>query len=258
MDGETVALVVNWSTPKDLVRCILSAEQCEPGLDWYIWQNHHPEIDSQPALKGLKDVLGDRMRLLQSGVNRGHGYGINRLADRAWGFGRPEYYFVVNPDVIWTEPVINRLVTFLEEDPVRAIVGPKQMDSHDRITAGGIVGTLERPTHRSWHKSDHHNVMVRDSIKSTVVAGSAFLIRSQDFKDYGGLLEARHYYSETWLNYHLQAHGREVWYYGQPVMIHEWHKSSPVGHPVTDGKFQEDRELFRRNCDEHVPPIPHD
>ena len=91
-----------------------------------------------------------------------------------------------------------------------------------------------------------------------MVAGAAFLIRAKDFFEYGGLLESAHYYSETWLNYHVRAHSREVWYFGEPWMIHEWHQSSPVGFKGTDGMFKSDREMFRKMCDQHDPPIKRD
>lgn len=254
--GKVVALVVNWSTPDDLAHCIETGDQYEDDLTWIVVQNAHPTIDSEPTLERLGNHHD--MRFMVAGENYGHGRGINEAAEIAWALAPSDYFFIVNPDVAWTEPVVDRLRDFLDADPKRVVVGPKQMDSRNQITAAGIVGDNVHPKHRFWHARDQRNVLARDAIQGPMVAGAAMLVRVEDFFEYGGLLEAHHYYSETWFCYHATAHGRECWYYGEPWMIHEWHKSSAIGAPTTDGHVKEDRALFRRMCDEHDPPIPRD
>lgn len=246
-------LIVNWSTPNDLNTCLKSLRTFEGGVPTYVFQNYHtPET----ATLSLAVAENHGAHWWQHLENLGHGEGINRLAYRAKY--DHDYLFIVNPDVQWTEPVIKRLIAFLEEDPQRCIVGPKQLNSEGQITAGGIFGTMESPEHRMFKVADPTNTKCRDTRQAVVVAGSAMMIRTEDFFEYGGLLPAAHYYSETWLCYHTASHGRTNWYYGEPWMIHQWHTSSPLGYEGTDGKFHQDREMFRQACDEHDPPIPHD
>lgn len=253
--AKVAALVVNWNTPYDLIRLVESADEWEPNLRWSFFQNKPPPgLDNpwQTIVKGRSQ----RVVIQRGRENHGHGYGINRAAEQAKY--NADYYFILNPDCLFTEPILDRMVDFLEEDPVRCVVGPKQMDSSGRVTAGGIIGTMEKPVHRYWHYRDSANTLGRDIVKVPTVAGSAMLVRAEDFHEYGGLLEAKHYYSETWFNYHVQSHGRECWYYGEAAMIHEWHRSSKLGAQSTDGSMKQDQELFRRMCDEHDPPIPRD
>jgi len=254
--AKVAALVVNWNTPQDVIRLVESADLWEPNLRWSFFQNKPPPgVDSpwHDVVKGRSQ----RVVIQRGDENYGHGYGINKAAEptKYWDV---DYFFILNPDCLFTESIVDRLVDFLEGDPVRAVVGPKQLDSNGRVTAGGIIGTLEKPVHRYWHYPDRGNTLGRDSVKCPTVAGSAMLVRVEDFHEYGGLLEAKHYYSETWFNYHVQGHGREVWYHGDPTMIHEWHRSSKLGAQSTDGSMKQDQELFRRMCDEHDPPIPRD
>lgn len=262
LDGnpDVACVVVNWSTPDDLKRCIDSAFQVEGPMYWSIWQNHH--TDSKLMTRNHSAIIGakrSRWCVSQTGKqNFGHGYGTNKAANVAISWFQPKYLFLVNPDCVWVEPVIDQLVEFLEDHPKAALVGPKQMDSKRQVTAGGIGGTMEKPLHRFWHAKDPENTIARDTIQSPTVAGSAILIRAEVFKELGGMLESRHYYSETWLCYHAQSHGYEAWYYGQPWMIHEWHQSSRVGSALSEGHMKDDREMFRKMCDEHDPPIPHD
>ena len=249
------ALVVNYGTPDDLEACVRSSLQHED-LKWALFDNPHPRARStersQDLARGIEGVWAT------TDQNRGHGYGINQLAKHAVSAWDPQYFFIVNPDCLWVEPIVERLVNFLEEDPIRAMVGPKQLDSRFRITSAGIFGTNEKPQHRLWHVHDPRNLQAKDRVEAVMIPGSAILISAADFFAFGGLLEARHYYSETFLAYHLRAHGRTVWYYGEATLVHEWHRSTPVGSPITDGMFDTDRALFRKMCDEHDPPIPRD
>lgn len=249
--GQASVLIVNWSTPDDLNRCLSSLRAHEGDVEVLVFQNRHSEGIDESSIQVSHNY---EAATYWSHENVGHGRGINRLANKS----DAEFFFIVNPDVMWTESVIDRLVGFLEEDTNRCMVGPKQMDSQHRITAGGIFGTMEAPLHRMWREPDPGNVHARDTQECIVVAGSALMIRAHDFRAFGGMLEAHHYYSETWLCYHALAHGRTNWYYGEPWMIHEWHRSSAVGSPISDGMFRTDQEIFRLKCDEHIPPIPHD
>jgi len=254
--AKIAALVVNWNTPDDVIRLVESAEEWEPNLRWSFYQNKPPDGTGTPWLEVVKG-RAKRVVIQRGKENHGHGYGINRAAEvaREWDV---DYYFILNPDCLFTSSILDRLAGFLEEKEERCVVGPKQLDSAGHITAGGIIGTREQPVHRYWKVRDLGNTLGRDAVKCPTVAGSAMLVRADDFHKYGGLLEAKHYYSETWFNYHIQAHGRECWYLGEVTMIHEWHRSSKLGAQSTDGSMRQDQELFRRMCDEHDPPISRD
>ena len=246
----TAALVVDWSNPDLLTAAVQSAKRYDPHLNWVVFKNYHPDFD-------YVDVPDD-VEVIRCDTNVGHGAGINRAAERAWDLWQPDWFFVVNPDCRWIEPVVSRLEVFLAENPDVFAVGPRQIDSQYRITAAGIVGTNQAPRHRYWRCPDREGRLGRDLIDCVTISGSAFLCDAVDFFGFGGMLESKHYYSETWLMYHARAHGRRVVYWGEPTMIHEWHRSSPIGFPGTDGKMAEDRELFRAMCDRHDPPIPRD
>lgn len=252
---EVAILVVDYGTPRDIENLIRSADEYEPDRPWWIWRNYHPthngEFDPE-FLEAHPNVF-----VHQHDENLGHGKGINRIATRAI-IENPQYLFVLNPDTAFTEPIIDRMVEFLEKDPDRALVGPKQMDSTQRITHGGFFGTNEEPKMANWKVHDPGNRLSRENKQAVMVAGAAFVISVADWLDYGPLLETSHYYNETKLCYHLTAHGRQVWYMGEVSMIHEWHKSTPMGSPLTDGAMAADREMFRQWCDSHNPPIAHD
>lgn len=260
---DIVICAVNWTTPGDLLKMMATADEHEPDeapLRFSLYWNHDEamKVENAQARDDIHSTYSGRVVSQSSTENHGHGYGINRAVEAARLMWDPEYVFIINPDCAWIEPVLCRLTSALDEDPVRFAVGPKQMNSKQQITAGGIVGKPSNPVPRLWHKSDPQNREAIDRVAGPMVSGSAFILRVKDFFKYGGMLETSHYYSETWLMYHATAHGRECWYIGDARMIHEWHQSSPIGSRLTDGKMSEDREKFRAMCDLHDPPIPRD
>jgi GT2 family glycosyltransferase len=258
---DVVMCVVNWSTPADLLRLMGSADEWEEGqVRWSIYWNHHDamDVENSQIRTDIHNRYSGRVVSQVSTENHGHGYGINRAVDAATVMWDPQFVFAINPDCAFIEPVLCRLTSALDEDPARFAVGPKQMNSQHKITAGGITGKPENPIPRFWQKHDPRNEVGIERVVGPMVSGSAFVVRTPDFYEYGGMLETAHYYSETWLMYHATAHGRECWYIGDARMIHEWHRSSRVGSPLTDGRMAEDRERFRAMCDAHDPPIPRD
>lgn len=256
-DRDVVACVVNWSTPDELVTLVETAEECEPGLRWSIFQNSHPKLieANDAVIRSLHRMYPDTVISHVADDNYGHGYGINKAAEAARFMWNPQYLFLLNPDCRFAEPVVDTLVDALEEDPKRFAVGPRQVDSRNRLTAAGIVGTMEAPQHRFWREPDRGQA--GDRVQVPMIAGSAMMVEAEGFYRLGGMMEGHHYYSDTWLCFHANTHGREIWYIGDVWMFHEWHTSSPVGYEGTDGKFSEDRERFRDLCKAHNPPVPY-
>lgn len=253
------ALVVNYGTPEDLWMCVSTAERFDERITWVLYDNAHPQRKSTDMLMSLQNRLGPRARVIESSENRGHGYGINRAAELAAAEFKSEFFFVLNPDCEWREPVLDPMVQYLRENEDCILVGPKQLDQDMKITAGGIIGEPDDPKHRHWKAHDPKNERCRDVVADCpTVSGSAMLVRAEPFLELGGMLEAGHYYSETWLCYHARAHGWKCAYYGPTWMIHKWHRSSAMGSPESDGRFAVDQKLFREKCDEHDPPIVRD
>jgi GT2 family glycosyltransferase len=254
---DVVLCVVNWSTPDELITLLQTAEEIEGRVRWSIYQNHHDKLveENRAAIESIHRMFPDEVVSQVGATNAGHGAGINRAANAARMMWDPKYLFLLNPDCWFKEPVIDVLIDALEEDPKRFSAGPRQADSRNKLTAAGIVGTLERPEHRWFQRPDDGRG--RDRVSCPMIAGSAMMVDADMFFRLGGMMEGFHYYSDTWLCFHAIAHGRENWYIGDVLLMHEWHTSSPRGYPGSDGKFAEDRETFRTHCKEHDPPIPY-
>lgn len=65
------------------------------------------------------------VKLVFNTENLGYARGNNRAAAEARG----KYLFIVNPDIIWSDPLtLQKLVDYLEHNPQVGIVGPKQIN----------------------------------------------------------------------------------------------------------------------------------
>ena len=162
---------------------------------------------------------------------------------------------------------IDYCIDFLNSHPEVGIVGPLQYDSEGRVTHGGIFGSLSKPEHHGWRSKDLNRM--RFNRKAVTVSGSAFFIKRSLWSDLtnceiyrscfpdviGPFLPTEHYYEETGCAYHAQAHGSEVWYLGEAEMIHEWHKSSPIGGEA-DKNMKASKSIFVDFCEAHG--IDHD
>lgn len=150
---------------------------------------------------------------------------------------------------------------YLRDNPGVGICGPLQVDSNGLVTHAGVFGTNERPQIRGWRsKSPDLFRDVRDDC--VTVFGSAYFVRREcweemadhpKFKEMypsceGAMLPTRHYYEETWCSYFARHLGWKVAYVGDAIMVHEWHKSSPVG-SVEGQVMRDSRDMFRETCD---------
>ena len=236
------------------------------------YKEHKPSIDSHLTIIDVDSnedemnrlVLGDDISLVGSDWNLGYAlacnYGGFTTDSDVIAFFNSDTRFVNNSCVDYCARYL------LENDEV-AIVGPLQYDSDGLCTHGGIFGSLSKPMHNGWRSRDLQSL--RFNRKAVTVSGSAFFIKRSVWSELtncdiyrslhpdviGAFLPTKHYYEETACAYHAQAHGYDVWYLGEAEMVHEWHKSSPVGGEV-DSRMGEAKKMFVDFCDAHG--IDHD
>lgn len=140
------------------------------------------------------------------------------------------------------------------------VLGPRQVDQQNRVTAGGIFGTDTSIGQRGWHEPDNGQYSdIRDDAKS--VSGSLYFIKRsvwgeltscsvlQDFQPdgEGAFLHTPHYYEETACSYHARAHGYKIVYYGPVKMLHHWHAASDHG-AWADQQVETSKAIMRNFC----------
>lgn len=174
-----------------------------------------------------------------------------------------KYMAFLNSDTEFVDDkCVDICVQYMEDHDDVAVVGPLQYASDGRVTHGGIFGTHSKPEHRGWHSKANKD-KYRDVLDAVTVSGSAYFLRRSVWDEMsrcpiyrevfpdasGGFAGLPHFFEETIYSYHVFGHGYKCVYLGEAEMIHQWHKSSPVG--SQNANFKIGQAEFRRFCEAH-------
>lgn len=262
------AVVVNYRTPEDLTTFVTSVDESEPDLPISLVIAN---VDARPEDIAAAEALLTRSRpgLEVRHVPFDSNVGYARACNAGLLGGDHEVVALFNADTVARPGVLGACREALLANPRWGPLGPRQVDQHGRITAGGTFGTNVKPKIRGFRQEDDGRFdEIRDD--AVTVAGSAYFMRRAVWEELtrcrtyrrvapeaeGAFLPTRLFYEETWCSYHAGAHGYRNVYYGPVAMVHTWHGSiDATGAPAPE-LFEESRAAFRTACDAHG--IPHD
>lgn len=244
-------VVVNYQTPRDLTDfCSSFSRHHFPGCTLTV-------VDIEPPRKG--EAVAPVDRWVNVGANIGYGAACNIGADG----GTNPVILLANADTFITEGSLERCFSALISNDEWAVLGPRQVNEHGQITAGGIFGHPRNPAQRAWMQYDAGQVSdVRDD--ALTVSGSLYFIKRKVWRELthcsvmqeyqpgstGAFLHTPHYFEETACSYHARAHGYKCVYYGPVQMIHFWHRASPHG-GWADQQFILSQKMHRDFCALH-------
>jgi len=177
--------------------------------------------------------------------------------------GKNDVILLANADTLLEPDAFSQCYGALEHFAEWGILGPRQVDDNNRITAGGIFGTETNIGQRGWQEYDHGQYSdIRDDAKS--VSGSLYFIKRSVWQELtdcpymqqyspgikGAFIETPHYYEETACSYHARAHGYKIVFYGPARMVHLWHRASPHGGRA-DQQVETSKAMMRDFCRQH-------
>lgn len=201
----------------------------------------------------------------QVGVADNIGYA--RACNHGASLGGHDVIAFFNADIELTAGALDACHDALVANDDWGVVGPRQVDDHNRLRHAGIFGTHAAPAHRAWGRIDRGQY--NETADAVTVSGSAYFVKRSVWDELsacslyravapdaqGAFLPTPHYYEETWCSYHAWAHGHRVIYFGPVAIIHKWHRASPVG-GWAERQLPISRAYFRKACAHHR--IPHD
>lgn len=177
--------------------------------------------------------------------------GYARACNYGAAFGVAQYLALLNCDVRFRPTTVSRIMEHFRANKTVGIIGPKTVTSDGKLSHAGIVyGPAGNDMHRAWMQPDGPG-QYADVLDVRTVAGATYFVRREAWEQLsacsryleiapdaqGAFLPTKHYYEETWCSYHASAHGWGIHYLGTCRMVHEWHKSSPVGtQPIAEAE----------------------
>jgi GT2 family glycosyltransferase len=253
------AVVVNYRSPEDLEGFLAAWKAFRPGTTTALTVVNVAPNDED---KEIAAASGDIAMQVNYETNVGYAQACNDAAS----VGNAEVIAFFNADTRITDGSVDLCYQGLMSNSEWGVLGPRQVDDHNRLTHAGIFGTNTEPHIRSWMQPDtgHYSEIRSDAV---TVMGSIYFIKRQVWEELwncptyqeavpgapGAFLPTPHYYEETFCSYHARAHGWKCVYFGLAKMVHRWHKASPIG-GFADTYFKTSQEEFRRVCDAHNIP----
>ena len=262
MNDQTAALsheclvsvvIVNWNT-RDLLReCIGSTMAAGAGLG----RPMEVIVVDNASTDGSAQMVRDEFpsaRLVCNISNAGFAAGTNQgICDSS---GR--YVLLLNPDTSATVAFMRVLVTFLEQHPEVAAVGPRLIggDGQDQVSCFPLP-TLSRELWRLFHLDGVHSyagypashLRSRAPLRVESIQGACLLVRREAL-DQTGLLDERFfvYTEEIDLCRRLLDRGWQIYWVPQAVIVHYGGAStSQVGGRMFLQLYRSKVQYFRKH-----------
>lgn len=192
--------------------------------------------------------------------------GYGRACNFGASLGGNSVILLANADTVLSDGFEECYEELLRHDDW-GVLGPRQVDEQNKITAGGIVGDPpgndRSPRQRGWMDFDHGqwSDVLTDVLS---VSGSLYFVKRAVWDELtgcelyqqatpgalGAFLETPHYFDEMFCSLHARAHGHKCVYYGPVQMVHLWHRSSEHG-GWADQQFARSQAMHRDACRIH-------
>lgn len=221
-------VVVNYKTPDLLQDFIASYEAHKfPGC-------HLTIVDVSPDAPALYPHE-------HTYISKNENIGYARACNLGAQMGHNDVILLANADTLLSAGFVECYDALVANEDW-GVLGPRQVNTQGRITAGGIFGTDTNIGQRGWNDEDLGQYSdVREDAMS--VSGSLYFIKRTLWCELtqchfmqdsfpgieGAFIPTPHYYEETCCSYHARAHGYKIVYYGPVQMVHHWHAASEHG-----------------------------
>jgi GT2 family glycosyltransferase len=255
-------VVVNYKSPGDLWAFLNSYNNVKPQLPHAL---HVVNVQPEDGDRRVAQEWAQEFRFLYTEHDNNVGYATAcnlavQLPDR-------EAVAFFNADTKLEWGVLETCHAELMRHDDWGVLGPRQVNEANRITSAGVFGTMSSPSLRGWQEIDDGRTYSDIRPDAVSVSGSAYFVKRSvwdELKDCqyymgcpevwarkprGAFLPTQHYYEETYLSYHAQAHDYKVVYYGPTRMVHNW--SSEDASDASTLYWKDSQDLFRAACEFH-------
>jgi len=233
--ARTGVVLVNHDSPEDTAACVSSLETSRDlDLDVVVVDNS----SSDESLSGLRQAVGDRVRVVSSGANLGYAGGSNVGIRLCLERGN-EFVWLLNPDTRVEQDTLATLLAHLRAVPDCGVVGPRLVHPAVGTTPetiwfdGGIVDLERAGETRHVHQNKPTAKAPPPRVREVdYVTGASLLARRSVFETVGLLPEDYFlYFEETHWCQDVRRAGWRVMIDQRARMVH--HRRSAGDLPST-------------------------
>ncbi|MCI0184442.1 glycosyltransferase family 2 protein [Sulfoacidibacillus ferrooxidans] len=236
--SEIDLVIVNYNTKSMLFQCLQSIA-AHTSIPHEIIVVDNGSTDG--SVQALRHVNSDHLIVIANNHNKGYAKACNQGIVA----GSSPYILLLNSDVMVTEQWLEPLLHCMKSDPRIAVVGPKMIDEHGRITGAGVVGTEAHHVPRGLLERDEPGKYDQQE-DCLSVCGAAYLIR-RDLLGELGLFDEHYffYFEETDYSFHARHQGYRVVYCPQSTIYHLMGQSCN-DHGKLRSMFEESERYFKK------------
>jgi len=250
-------VILNYNDSDTVVQLLSEIKSYSAIEKTVIVDNHSTDRSAEV----LREYTSSDVELISTDRNGGYGYGNNfgvKYLYEAYGL---KYILIVNPDVHFTEEVLERCLLELSRRSDGAVISPVQLDRSGRVI-NLYAWRLQSPMRELMQNEFlfRHTLGKRkkqplcaDVCAVDCIPGSFLLIDAARFLEVGGYNEKMFlYYEENTLGIRLKKKGYSTYLVPDCQYVHEHSVSIDKSHPNTVAKrriqYQSLLEYLKTDC----------
>jgi GT2 family glycosyltransferase len=228
-------IIVNWNVRDLLEDCLRSlfTYNAELALEVYVVDNH----SSDGSVEFLKRDF-PQVKLIENDENIGFSKANNQGIHHAQG----RYILLLNPDTVWVDDSLQRMVTFMDNHPEIGVVGPKLLNADKQSIQYCGARRLPRPLDTFFEYTRLSSLFPRnrllgrhlmadwdhtDSREVDCLSGACLLVRRETIQEVGLLDEGYPLYQEDidWCH-RVGLTQWKLYYFAEAHLIHVGRQST--------------------------------
>ena len=199
-------------------------------LDKIVVVDNHSSDESYRLLKAYEN---EKIEVIQTPYNGGYGYGNNYGIRYAYELYEPDFMIISNPDVIFEEHIIKRMIFEIEKDEKYSCIAPMMRDINGNLvqgTAWRVPNALQYTLasgvliNKFFTLNKYRELKAGDSpntIPVECLAGSFFMVKSKDMIEFGLYDESMFLYcEETYLGIQMKKNNKKMLLLTDEFFIH--------------------------------------
>ena len=227
-------IIVNYKVKKYIIPCIESIYKHQP-------TNYSFEIiivDNNSMDGTIEKICNDfpEVKIIKNDENMGFSFAVNQGAKAAAG----ENIFILNPDTLFIEDSLSKLMLFLLEQNNSTIIGPSLVSESGKIQQSfwrkpSLINTIYSIYHLDYlnYKKNYKDIKIKSKIEVDCISGAAIITKTEIFKSLNGLNENLFWMEDIDFCIRAKKVGCKIFYFKETKIVHHQGKSAEKNYRIT-------------------------
>jgi len=226
-------IIVNYNVKEYIISCIHSIykhSKSEITFELIVVDNNSSDESVSRILKEYPKI-----NLIENKINVGFAKAVNQAARECIG----EYLFILNPDTLFTEDSLAKLIDFAGSQNGIGAIGPKLIFKDNSVQQSfwrnpSILNTALSLFHLDFlnHKKNYKDMNFNNIAKVDTISGGAFFLKKEIFNNLNGFNDNLFWMEDIDLCVRLNKKGFQNYYLPSTKIIHFVGKSAETNFKI--------------------------